>query len=207
MKNAKSPGPDGFSIEIYKKFGGLLAPYLGKLYTQSYDDGVLPQTLTEATIILLPKKGKDLEEVGSYRPISLLNTDQKILAKTMARRLNAFMGKLVHPDQTGFIPNRNSFHNFRRLLNIMHSPRLPKKDLIILTLDAEKAFDRVEWPYLFAVLQKFNCGEKFVSWTKLLYNGPCARILTNRTLSTPFQLGRGTRQGCPLSPLLFALAI
>ena len=148
MKNGKSPSPDGHSNEIYKRFGGLLVPYLRKMYIQSYEDGILPQTLTEATMTLLPKKGKDLEEVGSYRPIALLNLDQKILAKTLARRLNVFMCKMIHPDQTGFIPQRNSFHNFRRLLNIMHSPRLPQKDLIILSLDVEKAFDWVEWAYL-----------------------------------------------------------
>lgn len=207
LNNGKSPGPDGLSNEIYKKFGLLLVPYLRALYTRSYEDGVLPQTLTEATITLLLKKGKDPEEVGSYRPISLLNTDQKILAKTLAKRLNAFMGKLVHPDQTGFIPNRNSFYNLRRVLNVMHCNRPPTQDLVILSLDAEKAFDRVEFPYLFAVLEKFGCGHTFLSWIKLLYNNPCAKILTNRTLSAPFQLGRGTRQGCPLSPLLFALAI
>lgn len=77
------------------------------MYIESFDEEVLPQTLTEATVTLLPKKGKDLEEVGSYRPISLLNSDQKILAKTLARRLGAFMCKLVHPDQTGFIPQES----------------------------------------------------------------------------------------------------
>lgn len=74
----------------------------------------------------------------------------------------------------------------------MHSPRYNQKDLVSLSLDAEKAFDWVEWSYLFPVLQKFNCGDRFVSWTKLLYNGPRARILTNKTLSDPFLLGRGT---------------
>lgn len=113
MKNGKSPGPDRLGDEIYKKFGGLLTPHLRKMHIESFDEGILPQTLTEATITLLPKKGKDLEKVGCYRHISLLNSDQKILAKTLARRLGAFMCKLVHPEQTGVIPQRMSSHNFK----------------------------------------------------------------------------------------------
>lgn len=146
LKNGKSPGPDGLGNEIIKKFSDLLAPYLHRMYNQVYKACVLPQTLNEAIITLIPKKGKDLVEVGSYRPVSLLNADQKILAKTLARRLSLFMSKMVYPDQTGFIPKRNSFYNFRCLFNIMHSPRHPKEDLIILSLDAEKAFDQAEWP-------------------------------------------------------------
>lgn len=133
LSNGKSPGPGGLSNEIHKKFGGLLAPQLCKFYTQSYEDGILPQTLTEATITLLLKKGKGPEEVGSDRPISLLNMDQKILAKTLSQRLNIFMSKLTHLNQTGFIPNRNSFHNLRHLFNITHCPRPPTHDLVILS--------------------------------------------------------------------------
>lgn len=157
------------------------------------------------TITLIPKKGKDLEQVGSYRPISLLNTDQKILAKSLARKLNPHMAKLVHPDQTGFIPSRHSFHNFRCLFNIMYSPRHPKDDIFILSLDAEKAFDCVEWSYLYVVLEKAGAG--FISWVKLLYNNSNATILINWTVSDAFNLYRDTRQGCALSPLLFALAL
>lgn len=133
--------------------------------------------------------------------MSLLNTDQKILAKSLASRLSPLMSKLIHPDQTGFIPNRYSSHNFRRLFNIMYSPRHLKEDLLILSLDAEKAFDCLEWYYLYVVLGKFVLGARFISWVKPLYNNPTARI------SDAFNLYRGTRQGCALGPLLFVLAL
>ena len=115
--------------------------------------------------------------------------------------------KLIHVDQTGFIPNRNSMYNMRRLFNIIYTEREPLHDLAVLSLDAEKAFDQIEWFYLFKVLERFNLGDNFISMVKLLYNNPTARILTNRTISSPFQLYRGTRQGCPLSPLIFDLAV
>ena len=80
-------------------------------------------------------------------------------------------------------------------------------DLLVLSFDAEKDFDQVEWPYLLAVLQKFEIGDRFISWIKLLSKDPYAKILTHQTLSSNFRLCRGTRQGCALGPLLFALAI
>ncbi len=163
--------------------------------------------LSEAVITFIPKKGKDPEEVGGYRPISLLNVDQKILANVLANRLNRYMSTLVHLDQTRFVPGRNFFSNLRCLFKIMCHTKSSISDLVIVSLDAEKAFDQVEWSHLFAVLDKFNLGDKFIAWIELLYKNPRAQILSNGMLSSHFSLFRGTRQGCPLSPLLFVLAI
>ena len=207
LNGGKTPGPDGLPCELYKAFADILAPYMLKMYTLALSDGSLPQTLNEAIITLIPKKGKDPEDVGGYRPISLLNVDQKILAKILATRLNKYMNSLIHPDQTGFIPTRNSFSNLRRLFNIMYNSDPAVEDLVVASLDAERAFDQIEWDYLFTVLKRFNLGEVFISWIKLLYKNPKARILTNGVLSSHFSLFRSTKQGCPLSPILFALAI
>lgn len=89
----------------------------------------------------------------------------------------------------------------------MYTHRKSVEPLTIITLDAEKAFDQVEWSYLFAALEKFGLGHNFIKWIRILYANPRAKILTHQTLSPSFSLQRGNRQGCVLSPLLFSLAI
>ena len=155
---------------------------------------------------LSQKKGKDPIECASYRPVSLLNVDAKILAKVLASRLENILPSIISEDQTGFVKKRQPYFNIRRLFNIIYSPSNTVPECV-LSLDAEKAFDRVEWTYLFTVLQKFDLGPCFINWVKLLYSSPTASVLTNSQKSQPFNLQRGTRQGCPLSPLLFNLAL
>ena len=82
-----------------------------------------------------------MEDPGSYRAIALLNTDKKILTKVLSRRLSLVISKLIHYDQTGFIPKRYSSHNLRRLFNIIYSKRVWDTELAVISLDAEKAFD------------------------------------------------------------------
>ena len=168
-----------------------------------WSQGTLPQTLRMASVTLLLKPGKDADECGSYRPISLLNADYKILVKALAMRLETVIHQIISDDQTGFISNRHSFSNIRRLLHVIYSPASEEVPEMVISLDAEKAFDTVEWPYLFRV----GFGHRFVSWVKLVYSSPKASVITNRLNSEYFNLHRGTHQGCPLSPLLFALAI
>lgn len=129
-----------------------------------------------------------------------------MLSKVLAKRLENVVPDVVSPDQTGFVQGRHSYSNLRKLLKIVHSAG-SKCPEVVISLDAEKAFDRVEWLYLFFTLRKFGFGDGFISWIKLLDSAPLASVISNSMQSGYFALGRGTRQGCPLSPLLFALAI
>lgn len=207
MQSGKTPGPDGFSTEFFKKFSSELAPALLEMFNDSLERGILPTTLRQATISLILKKDKDPLDCGAYRPISLLNVDVKILSKVLAKRLETVLGSIVHTDQTGFVSHRLSFFNIRRVMNILYTSVPSPPSEILLLLDAEKAFDRVEWNYIFYTLQKFGFGPVYISWIKLLYTSPLASVRTNGFCSSFFSLKRGTRQGDPLSPLIFAIAI
>lgn len=206
LQSGKSPGPDGFTVEFYKLFSATLAPVLVAVFNEAFKEGRLPPSMCDASISLLLKKDKDPLLCGSYRPISLLNVDVKILAKVLCARLQQVMSLLVSPDQTGFITGRQSFFNTRRLLNILLCPGSDNAEVVV-SLDAQTAFDVLEWKYLFFVLDKFGFNSDLISWIKLLYASPKASVRTNDQHSPLFSLHRGTRQGCPLSPLLFALAI
>lgn len=207
MPSGKAPGPDGFGCEFYKEFSNILLDPLLSMLNHSFENGILPQSLREANISLILKKGKCPDNCASYRPIALLNSDQKLLSKILALRLEKVLPYIVNEDQTGFIKGRNSSDNMRRLLNIIQLSQSHKDPALVLSLDAEKAFDRVEWSYLFFALEGFGLGANFVNWVRVLYNFPTAAVLTNGLRSSNFPLHRGNRQGDPLSPLLFDLAI
>uniref|UniRef100_A0A8C4T7W4 Reverse transcriptase domain-containing protein n=1 Tax=Erpetoichthys calabaricus TaxID=27687 RepID=A0A8C4T7W4_ERPCA len=136
-----------------------------------------------------------------------MNNDAKILSKILARRMEKVLPSVISQDQTGFIKVRHLSSNLRRLFNVIYSPAKSNTPEILLSLDAEKAFDMIEWNYLFTALEKFGFGPNICAWIKLLYTNPEASVCINNICSDYFKLERGTRQGCPLSPLLFAIAI
>uniref|UniRef100_A0A3B5R0Z3 Reverse transcriptase domain-containing protein n=1 Tax=Xiphophorus maculatus TaxID=8083 RepID=A0A3B5R0Z3_XIPMA len=206
MNSGKTPGPDGLPIEFYKTFKNKLILPLLNMYEESYEAGILPDSLRLATITLLLKPNKPSTECSSYRGISLMGCDTKILCKALSRRLDKYLPTLIIDDQQGFIKARQGYHNIRRVLNVLHEKH-NCKDTAMLSLDARQAFDRIEWDYLFEVLPKYGFGETFLKWIRLLYTDPKAQVLTNNNMSKLFNLQRSTRQGCPLSPLLFVLAI
>lgn len=94
-------------------------------------------------------------------------------------RFELVIHQVISDDQTGFIRNRHSFSNVLCFLSIIHSPASGEVPEMVVSLDAQKVSDRVEWPYLFRILEKFGFGPKFVAWVKLLHSSPKASIITN----------------------------
>lgn len=207
MRKGRSPGPDGIPPEFYLTFWPQIGPLLLDMILYSVREGSFSRDVNSALISLLLKKGKDPADCASYRPLSLLNADLKIYAKLLARRLQGHMTELVHSDQTGFIKSRLATDNVRRLLHIIHDAQDLNSPAAVLSLDAMKAFDRLEWPFLWAVLKVMGVGLPFINMIKVLYKNPTAVVLTGKISSSPFAVLRGSRQGCPLSPLLFALSL
>lgn len=108
-------------------------------------------------------------------------------------------------NQTFFTKSRHSYNKMRRLLNIIQLSEQKAIDGLVISVDVEKAFDCVEWSYLLSTLQQFDLGGGFVRWVKVLYTQPMVAVITNALRSQHFMIQRGTRQGCPLSCLLFAI--
>ena len=207
LKANKTPGPDGYSSEWFKTFRLELIPSLIKLFNEVLKNGKTPPSWKEATISVIPKEGKDSLDCGSYRPISILNIDYKIYTSILARRVEGVLFSLIGTDQTGFIPQRTTHDNIRRSLHILSHVQEHKLPAALVSLDCEKAFDSVSWRFLFKVLKKMGFHEEFIKGINTLYNNSVARVKINGYLSEKIQLERGTKQGCGLSPALFAIFI
>ncbi len=204
LANNKSPGSDGLSKEFYDKFWGIIGEDLVEVFNTAYTANCLTKSQKTAILTLLYKNGEK-EDVKNWRPISLLNLDFKILAKCLANRLKKCMNKLVHPDQTCGIKGRTIFENIIVAQDAIFVSNKNNKPLAIISIDQTKAFDRLNRGFMFKVLKKFGFGDSFINWIKTLYTDIESQICTNGYISKPFKLGRGVRQGCPLSPMLYTL--
>ncbi len=207
LQKGKSPGLDGLPPELYLEIWDLVGILMLNSFNFAIEHGAFHRDQKTSLISLLLKKGKDPLDCSSYRPISLIPCDLKIYAKVFASRLEKVIHSLIKEDQTGFIKGRNASDNMRRLLHILDFADSHPTPCAVFSLDAEKAFDRLVWNYMWAVLQCFSFGEHFVSMIKTLYHSPAASVITGNIISPSFPLQRGTRQGCPLSPLLFCLSL
>ena len=200
-KKNSSPGPDGIIYEFYREFFDIIKDDLLYIFSSGYSSGSLSYSQYLAIIILLYKKG-EREKLGNWRPISLNNTDVKILSKILAERLKKVLPYIIHMNQCGCVKGRKIGQGIRFIDDILQN--LDDRSLIMLD-DKEKAFDRVEWPWLFFVMKKFGFGDYFINWIQILYKDMKSAVLTNGFVSPFFKITRGIRQGDALSALLYIL--
>ena len=157
-------------------------------------------------MLLLPKKG-DLWKTGNWRPISLLNSDFKVMSKLIASRLNSTLPALLAMDQRGFVSGRDIAEDVVELQTVLHHVHQMSSNHCLINLDFKKAFDSVDWDFMFSVLEAYGFPEYTIKLIKALHSGASSRVVHRDELSEPFDISKGVLQGAPSSPPLFILMV
>lgn len=195
LKTGSALGPNGFSACYYKTFGSSLYSYLTRFFHFHQLGSKLDSPTNMAYISGIPKPWKDSSEVDNYRLISLINNDLKILIEILANRMSAFIGSYIHKDQVGFTPGRQGPDQIRRAVDVITLLRVnwdggSHQEGFLLLVNLQKAFDAVEWPYLFDLLDGWGFGPYFMQLLRALYFNPSAQVKLLGHFSDPFSISK-----------------
>lgn len=202
----KTPGPNGLLVEFYAHFWQKLGEVLVLVFNLAIVQGDLLSSM-KASVTRLVHKKDDKRNLKNWRPISLLNVDYKICSKAISLRLAKALGSIVDPDQTCSVPGRSISSNLVLLRDTLAFIECTNEKGILVSLDQEKAFDRLDRTFLLNLLELFGFGPWFRNCIANLYKGSYIQVLVNDFLSDPIPLARGVRQGDALSPMLYILCV
>ena len=205
MKNNKSPGLDGFTVEFFKFFWVDIGHYILNSLNYGYRTGSLSITQKQGVITCIPKPNKSRVNLKNWRPISLLNVIYKLASAVISNRLKKVLDGLINENQKGFIAGRFLGENVRLIYDVLFETKKQNIPGLLLSIDFEKAFDTLSWSFISDVLDYFNFGNSIKAWVSLFQKGSETCILQNGFMSEVFNLRRGCRQGDPISPYLFIL--
>ena len=205
MKDNKCPGLDGLPKEFYAKFIDILAPQLKEVYEYSFKIRRLNYSARCGLISLIPKKEKNALLLKSWRALTILNLDFKILSKLMAERMKGVLPEIISEEQCGFMKGRLISSVIRRTFEVIKYCEKRKIPALILTLDFEKCFDKIEHQAIIGALDYFNFGPNFKQWVSILFKDLMVRTQNFGFLSSIIYKTRGCNQGCNISPFCFLI--
>ena len=200
LNKKKVPGSDGLPIEIYQVYCSKLDPFLLQLFEEIVHDQEMHLSTRRGILTLIEKIGKDPLKLDNWRPLTLLNSDYKILSKIIAIRLEKVMQKLINKMLYGFLKGRLIAENILNLTKVVHYCNETHTPALLVSFDFQKAFDFIEWTAITVVLRKFNFGEYFINLVKILCTNVYTCALNNGYISNWFKITRSCHQGCCASP-------
>ena len=182
--------------------------YLFETIQYSFVTGQLFRSTIRGTITMIPKKNRDACFIKNLRPITLLNTDYKLIEKVIANRIKPLLQGLIHQDQKGFLSNRRIGSNIRCILDIMdHLEHREREDRVVISIDYEKCFDRVEAQALLGALKFFNFPDNIINWTETIYRNAQSCVTNFGYQSRFFNVTRSIKQGGPCSSYYFLVVV
>jgi hypothetical protein len=205
LKHNCAPGPDGLPAEFFQDFWDIIKKDLWNM-CDDFNKGTLDiKRLNYGLITLIPKVDNAME-MKNFRPICLLNVCYKIMTKTLNNRLSTCINKVISENQFGFVKCKYILDCVVALHEIIHEIKKKKQNGIILKIDFEKAYDKVNWYFLYNMLQQKGFGDRWCDWVMKIVKGGKVAIRTNGMIGSYFPTHKGVRQGDPFSPLLFNIA-